>query len=226
MPVLGQQRIIFGDTSRIKEKFSNLYSFYTNVLNRVGWDKYETLDVRFKGQVVAAPSLPYKGPVDKAATGMNWINSIVQTEARIDSMHAEKAEAKAAAKAEPKQEEKKDAKPEKKENAKAPDKKDKHDDHGKKVVAPEVRNAKPQAPAKKEEKKKEDKKKEEKKPVKKDDKKTDKKDAKKDPKQEHKKQEDKKHTDKTPAKKEDKKQDKPKDEKKPKYTLPEHKDHQ
>ncbi len=231
MPVLGQQRIIFGDTSRIKEKFGNLYSFYTNVLNRVGWDKYETLDVRFKGQVVAAPSLPYKGPVDKAATGMNWINSIVQTEARIDSMHAEKAEAKAAAKAEPKQEEKKDAKPEKKENAKAPDKKDKHDDHGKKVVAPEVRNAKPQAPAKKEEKekddkKKDDKKKEEKKPVKKDDKKTNKKDAKKDPKQEHKKEEDKKHTDKTPAKKEDKRQDKPKDEKKPKYTLPEHKDHQ
>lgn len=95
IPVLGQQKIIFGDTSRMKEKFTNLYAFYMNVLNRIGWDKYETLDVRFRGQVIAAPSLPYKGPVDKAMISMNWINSIVQTEARIDSGHAVAAEAKA-----------------------------------------------------------------------------------------------------------------------------------
>ena len=88
VPVIGDQKIIFGDTSRMKEKFSNLYTFYKNVLNRIGWDRYETLDLRFKGQVIASPSLPYKGPVDKAVVNMNWVSSIVETEARKDSARA------------------------------------------------------------------------------------------------------------------------------------------
>ena len=112
MPVLGQQRIIFGDTSRMKEKFSNLFSFYKKVLNRIGWDKYDMLDVRFKGQVVASPSLPYKGPVDKATANMNWISSIVETEARKDSVHALSiARDKDADEVKDKSNEKKDAKP-------------------------------------------------------------------------------------------------------------------
>lgn len=217
VPVLGQQRIIFGDTSRMKEKFSNLYTFYINVLNRVGWDKYETLDVRFRGQVVAAPSLPYKGPVDKAATGMNWVNSIVQTEAAIDSLHSQKEAVKAAAKAELAVADKKETTPEKK-DAKNVEKKDKP---GARKVAAEVKNAKPQAKDKKDDKKKEEKKdaKKEAKPTpKKDDKKDKgkaKESAKKDDKKDHAK-------DKGAPKKEEKK----KEEKKPKYTLPEHKDHQ
>ena len=84
MPVLGDHTILFGDVSGMKDKFSNLFLFYKNVLNRIGWDKYQTLDLRFKGQVVASPSLPYKGPVDKAIDKMNWINSIVETEAKND----------------------------------------------------------------------------------------------------------------------------------------------
>jgi cell division protein FtsQ len=85
VPVLGDHRILFGDVSGMREKFSNLFVFYKNVLNRIGWDKYETLDLRFSGQVVASPSLPYKGPVDKAVVTMNWINSIIESEAKMDS---------------------------------------------------------------------------------------------------------------------------------------------
>jgi len=85
VPVLGDQRILFGDINGMKDKFDNLFAFYKNVLNKIGWDKYETLDLRFKGQVIASPSLPYTGPVDKAVVNMNWINSIVETEARNDS---------------------------------------------------------------------------------------------------------------------------------------------
>jgi cell division protein FtsQ len=85
VPVLGDHRIIFGDLTGMRSKLNNLFSFYKNVLNRIGWDKYETLDLRFRGQVVALPSLPYKGPVDKAVVNMNWINSIVETEARNDA---------------------------------------------------------------------------------------------------------------------------------------------
>ena len=91
IPVLGDHRILFGDASNMKDKFNNLFLFYKNVLNRIGWDKYETLDVRFKDQVIASPSLPYTGPGDKAVDKMNWINSIVETEAKNDekdSVHA------------------------------------------------------------------------------------------------------------------------------------------
>jgi len=83
VPVLGNQKIIFGDTSRMQEKFDNLFAFYKRVLNRVGWDKYETLDLRFAGQVVAAPSLPWKVPVDKSLSNMNWVKSIIGNEANV-----------------------------------------------------------------------------------------------------------------------------------------------
>ncbi len=84
IPVLGNHKILLGDASNLKDKLNNLFLFYKNVLNRIGWDKYETLDMRFKDQVVAAPSLPYSGPVDKAIDKMNWVNSIVETEAKND----------------------------------------------------------------------------------------------------------------------------------------------
>lgn len=82
LPVLGDQTIILGDTSLLREKLDNLFAFYNRVLNRIGWDKYETLDLRFKNEVIARPSLPYKAPEDKAAAGMNWINTIIENEAR------------------------------------------------------------------------------------------------------------------------------------------------
>lgn len=85
VPILGDHRILFGDASGMKEKFNNLFIFYKNVLNRIGWDKYQTLDIRFNGQVVASPSLPYNGPIDTKVNTMNWINSIVETEAINDS---------------------------------------------------------------------------------------------------------------------------------------------
>ena len=84
MPVLGSQTILFGDTADIKGKLANLFVFYKDVLNRIGWDKYEKLDVRFNGEVIASPSLPYQGPVDKAVASMNWITSIIETQARSD----------------------------------------------------------------------------------------------------------------------------------------------
>lgn len=77
IPVLGKQRIILGDTSRLQQKLDNLFAFYKQVQNKVGWDKYSTLDLRFEGQVVAAPSLPWKAPVDRALTNINWVQAIM-----------------------------------------------------------------------------------------------------------------------------------------------------
>ena len=90
IPVLGNQRILVGDTSRLREKLDNLFAFYKNVLNRIGWDKYEVLDLRYRNQVIGKPSLPYHGPKDYAVANMNWISSIVETEAKnedIDTTH-------------------------------------------------------------------------------------------------------------------------------------------
>ena len=77
VPVLGHQRILIGDTSLLQEKLSNLFAFYKSVLNRIGWDKYDVIDVRYKGQVVATPALPWNAPSDKAMSSMNWVKSIV-----------------------------------------------------------------------------------------------------------------------------------------------------
>ncbi len=77
VPVLGNHKILIGDTSNLDEKFENLYAFYKKVMVRIGWDKYEVLDVRYKGQVVASPALPWKPPTDKAMSNMNWVKSII-----------------------------------------------------------------------------------------------------------------------------------------------------
>ncbi len=79
IPVLGKQRILFGDTSRMDEKFSNLFSFYQQVSNKVGWDKYETIDLRYKDQVVASPNIKWKIPVDRALSNMNWVKAVLES---------------------------------------------------------------------------------------------------------------------------------------------------
>ncbi len=80
VPVLGNQRILIGDTSQMQEKFHNLFAFYKKILNRIGWDKYEVLDVRFNGQVVASPSLPWKMPADHTMGNMNWVKAVIGNE--------------------------------------------------------------------------------------------------------------------------------------------------
>jgi cell division protein FtsQ len=77
VPVLGTHKIVFGDTTRMEEKFINLFAFYKKVLNRIGWEKYENVDVRFKDQVVASPALPWKPSSKNATSNMDWLKSIM-----------------------------------------------------------------------------------------------------------------------------------------------------
>ncbi len=53
IPMVGDHRIILGDTNRLEEKFFKLFVFYKEVLARTGWNRYRIIDVRFKEQVVA-----------------------------------------------------------------------------------------------------------------------------------------------------------------------------
>jgi cell division protein FtsQ len=84
IPLVGDQTIYFGDTSRTQQKLANLLAFYRNVLNRIGWDKYNKIDVRFKNQVVASPAIPYSGPIDKV--DKSSIAKMMEAKAREDSI--------------------------------------------------------------------------------------------------------------------------------------------
>jgi len=77
VPVLGEQQVIIGDTTDMKQKFDNLFAFYNKVLNEVGWEKYEVLDLSYKGQLVASPGINWKMPVDKVINRINWVQSIL-----------------------------------------------------------------------------------------------------------------------------------------------------
>lgn len=84
IPILGNHRIILGNAENISEKLDNVFLFYKNVLSKIGWNKYQIIDTRFKNQIVTSPSLPYKANVDRAMTNMNWVKSIVGN-AKVDS---------------------------------------------------------------------------------------------------------------------------------------------
>lgn len=61
-PLFGNQRILLGDTTNVTQKLANLWAFYKQVAGKIGWDKYETLDLRYKEQVVASPSIGWVPP--------------------------------------------------------------------------------------------------------------------------------------------------------------------
>ena len=53
VPMVGNQKIIFGDTTAMDEKFKKLLTFYQQGLNTTGWwNKYSTINLKFKNQIV------------------------------------------------------------------------------------------------------------------------------------------------------------------------------
>lgn len=53
VPVIGNHIIRFGNVNDIEKKFKKLFSFYKNVSTRVGFDRYEMINLEYDGQVVA-----------------------------------------------------------------------------------------------------------------------------------------------------------------------------
>jgi cell division protein FtsQ len=51
-PVVGSHTIGFGDGTDCEKKFSRLFIFYKDVLNKTGFDKYARVDVQYAGQIV------------------------------------------------------------------------------------------------------------------------------------------------------------------------------
>lgn len=52
IPRVGLHTIVIGDGSNLEDKFARLFLFYNEGLNKAGWDKYKTINLKFKDQVV------------------------------------------------------------------------------------------------------------------------------------------------------------------------------
>ncbi len=58
VPTAGSQKIIFGDTTAMDEKFKKLLTFYQQGLNTTGWwDKYAAINLKFKNQIVCTKKI-------------------------------------------------------------------------------------------------------------------------------------------------------------------------
>jgi len=51
---VGDQTVIFGDIDNMSEKFAKLLVFYKRELNKIGWTKYKTINLKYKNQVVCS----------------------------------------------------------------------------------------------------------------------------------------------------------------------------
>lgn len=81
---VGKQRIVFGDLDDIPQKFRKLYAFYKYVIPNAGWDKYSTVNLKFKRQIVCTltgQEKAWTGPADtlKISAGKN-VNAADSTE--------------------------------------------------------------------------------------------------------------------------------------------------
>lgn len=54
VPKVGRQIIIFGTLSNLETKFDNLKLFYEKGIQKAGWDKYNSINLKFENQVVCA----------------------------------------------------------------------------------------------------------------------------------------------------------------------------
>lgn len=54
IPRIGDHRIIFGSLENMERKFKKLKIFYEEGLNNTGWNQFDTINVKFKNQIVCS----------------------------------------------------------------------------------------------------------------------------------------------------------------------------
>jgi cell division protein FtsQ len=52
VPKVGRHLILFGDIDNMEEKFDKLKIFYNKGIKKAGWDKYRTINLKYKDQVI------------------------------------------------------------------------------------------------------------------------------------------------------------------------------
>jgi cell division protein FtsQ len=81
IPVLGDQIIKLGNADNLEEKFEKLTSFYKQVWAKAGFEKYETIDVQYSGQVVAVRRGSGKVYMDTAEAVKQFANTMKEMQA-------------------------------------------------------------------------------------------------------------------------------------------------
>ncbi len=93
-PKIGKQKIIFGDASDIDLKFAKLKMFYKTIITQAGWNRYNSINLSYKNQVVAS----IRGAADVAEDSLRTLQlmqSIVENATRqsADSSQTFRADA-------------------------------------------------------------------------------------------------------------------------------------
>ncbi len=91
IPVVGDHVIRLGDGEKVEEQLQNVYVFYRQVLSKVGFTRYATLDARFGGQVVAIRRGPVSA-VDSLQLQKNIEDLITRTSLQAGESEMEPAE--------------------------------------------------------------------------------------------------------------------------------------
>lgn len=52
IPRVGSQNIVLGTSEELERKLNKLFLFYREGLNKTGWNKYKTINLKYEGQVV------------------------------------------------------------------------------------------------------------------------------------------------------------------------------
>ncbi len=53
IPKMGNQQVIFGDSTNMNQKFQKFKLFYKKIIPQYGWNKYSKINLQYKNQVVA-----------------------------------------------------------------------------------------------------------------------------------------------------------------------------
>jgi cell division protein FtsQ len=77
-PEVGNHRIIFGAATDIEAKFHRLFVFYSEVLSKTGFDKYERIDISYDDQIVATKKGSTRSRYD-SLQGMNNIRQLIRS---------------------------------------------------------------------------------------------------------------------------------------------------
>jgi cell division protein FtsQ len=57
VPLMADQTILIGDTTNLADKFNRLFQFYKEAIPKLGWQKYDMINVKYTGQIIASNSL-------------------------------------------------------------------------------------------------------------------------------------------------------------------------
>lgn len=78
IPTVGNHVVLLGKDENFQQKFDRLFSFYKQVWTKVGFEKYEKIDVQFDGQVVATKKGSKPAIVDSAKVRMAYENLLTE----------------------------------------------------------------------------------------------------------------------------------------------------